>query len=338
MALEQFQEPRFRQSSLVKVRQANSIIEDYVNDGLTLTLRQLYYQFVSRGWVPNNQRQYDNLGKLINNARLCGLIDWDAIEDRTRFIRGVQTWNNPAHAIRGRASMYAIDMWENQDVKLEVWIEKDALVGVIERVCMRNDVDYFACRGYVSQSEQYKAGKRLKQYAHEGQTPVVIHLGDHDPSGIDMTRDNDDRLNMFSGYCGVEVKRIALNMSQIEQYSPPPNPAKMSDSRAGAYVEQYGNSSWELDALEPRVLERLIQSTIDEYKDPDAWQEREDVLAKDKEALSASVDFAYDYKHGYPTAKEAIERHAELQEHSEYDATEYLDTWRNGNDLSQWDV
>lgn len=285
---EYFEDINFLAKSLVMIAQANEIIEEYQADGLTLTLRQLYYQFVSRDLLPNNQRSYDNLGRTISNARIAGLVDWDAIEDRTRFLRRRTNWRDPAHMIQSRTRSYSIDMWENQNTRVEVWIEKDALIGVIESVCYKNDVDCFACRGYVSQSELYEAGKRIERYRDEGKDTVVIHLGDHDPSGIDMTRDNEERLRMFSGGY-VEVRRIALNIDQVRQYNPPPNPAKLTDSRAGDYIAKHGRSSWELDALEPRVLQKLVQDTIDDYKDEDAWQEREDLLHDHKEQLDEIV-------------------------------------------------
>jgi len=285
---EAFQEFNFRNKSLVMIMQANKIIEEYETEGLILTLRQLYYQFVSRDLLPNTQRSYDNLGRTISNARLAGLVDWDAIEDRTRFLRGRNNWSSPASMIRTMSRDYTIDMWENQEHRVEVWIEKDALIGVIEKVCFDNDIDYFACRGYASQSELYKAGQRMEGYYNEGKRSIVIHLGDHDPSGIDMTRDNNDRLCMFSG-AACEVVRIALNYDQVVQYNPPPNPAKLTDSRARDYIAIHGSSSWELDALEPKVLQKLIQSTIDEYKDPDKWEEREEVYRDHKKQLRKVV-------------------------------------------------
>lgn len=292
---EWFKDIPMRRKTLEQIDQANRIIAEYQAEGLTLTLRQLYYQFVARDLLPNSQRSYDSLGRNISNARLAGLVDWGAIEDRTRFLRGRQTSHNPQSAIRSLLRRYCIDMWKGQDARLEVWIEKDALLGVIERVCFDHDVDYFACRGYVSQSELYEAGKRIQQRRdEEGQETVVIHLGDHDPSGIDMTRDNDDRLCMFAdGY--VEVKRIALNFDQIEQYGPPPNPTKLTDSRAEDYIAQHGYSSWELDALEPRVLRSLIQEQIDLYRDPDVWAEREALLEVHKNALRSAVSHVENY-------------------------------------------
>lgn len=263
---------KFQQSTLDVINAANKIIKIYENQGLTLTLRQLYYQFVSRGLMPNSLQSYNRLGSIINDGRLAGLISWTAIEDRTRFLRGHETFESPEEAIKQVKEEYKRDLWFNQHYRPEVWIEKDALTGVIEGICDALRVNYFACRGYSSQSEQWRAGQRFARYIQNGQRPIVFHLGDHDPSGIDMTRDNQDRLSMFAGV-PIQVIRLALNMEQVDQYAPPDNPAKMTDSRAAAYVEQFGDSSWELDALEPSVLRDLIRDSVLRFRDEAKWDE-----------------------------------------------------------------
>ncbi len=96
-----------------------------------------------------------------------------------------------------------------------------------------------------------------------------------------MTRDNGERLNLFAESLDVTVRRIALNMDQVEHYNPPPNPAKLTDSRARDYVREFGTSSWELDALEPSVLDNLITDTVNEYRNMDTWEE---TLAEQEEA------------------------------------------------------
>jgi hypothetical protein len=311
---------KFGDDALQTIAVANSICADYQQQGYDLTLRQLYYVFVSRDIIPNTIQSYKRLGDIINDARMAGLLDWDYIVDRTRNVRGLTHHTDPAHRIRTAASQYYIDMWANQDVRVEVWIEKDALAGVVQRACNANDVDYFSCRGYTSQSELWAAGQRLGEYMRGGQEVVVLHLGDHDPSGLDMTRDIIDRLTLFTKHDGEEylramlnkhvrskgvaawgllsheeqeegkrkavaarrvwgkldVRRIALNMDQIERYAPPPNPAKITDSRAKKYIERWGRSSWELDALEPTILNDLIQANIRAQRDDALWQERED--------------------------------------------------------------
>lgn len=286
MAREAFIERRFSAGSLETIEQANKIIRSYQAQGFTLTLRQLYYQFVSRDLIANKQTEYKRLGSIINDARLAGYIDWSAIEDRTRNVRGGDWgYEDPAHAIRSMARGYAEEFWPYQPRHVEVWIEKDALIGVIEPVCSRWRLPYLACRGYVSQSEQYAAGKRFARLDAQGRPPVVLYLGDHDPSGIDMTRDHVDRLAMFARW-PVEVRRLALNMDQIEEYGPPPNPAKETDSRSGPYIEEYGESSWELDALEPTVIDALIEEQMQDLVDHEAWSESEDRQERSREILT----------------------------------------------------
>jgi hypothetical protein len=276
-----FVEKNFKDASLDIIHDANLIIDEYRAQGFILTLRQLYYQFVARDLLPNTQRSYKRLGSIINDARLAGLVDWQSIEDRTRNLKSNYHYENPRQAIQDALDTYEIDMWENQSQRVEIWIEKNALVGIIDGVCREMDVPYFACIGYVSQSEQWRAYQRARHYElGRNQTTVILHFGDHDPSGIDMTRDNQDRLNIFMGWEAVKVKRLALNWDQIEEFNPPPNPAKITDSRFASYAERYGDQSWELDALEPSVMTDLIRKHVEEHRDPDLWeakvQERND--------------------------------------------------------------
>lgn len=270
-----YQEKNFREKTLIMIEQANDIINEYQAAGYSLTLRQLYYQFVSRDLIPNKQTEYKRLGSVINDARLAGLIDWDAIEDRTRNLRKVSTWSSPNDILESAASSFKSDLWKNQDHYVEVWIEKDALVGVIEHPCDQWRVPYFACRGYTSQSEQWEAGQRLANKINRGKTVHVLHLGDHDPSGLDMTRDNDDRLKMFieegADSSAFAIHRLALNMPQVRKYNPPPNPAKDTDSRFEDYRRVHGDNSWELDALNPQIISELIETNIKEFIDFDQW-------------------------------------------------------------------
>lgn len=254
------------------VKQANKIIAAYQAQGFDLTLRQLYYQFVSRGLLPNTIQSYKRLGDIVVDGRLAGLIDWDAIVDRTRNLESLPHWADPAEIVEAVSEQFRVDKWASQPHRIEVWIEKEALAGVFERVCQELDVPYFCCRGYTSISEVWAAGRRLAKHAKGKQKPVILHFGDHDPSGVDMTRDVTDRLAMFAGMY-IEVERLALNMDQVEEYGPPPNPAKFSDSRCAAYVKAYGNESWELDALEPSVLAGLVREAVAKYRDDDAWEE-----------------------------------------------------------------
>lgn len=326
------------------VRVANRILEEYAAQGFDLTLRQLYYQMVARDlfpddrrwrytgsrWVrdvngtPNAEPNYKWLGSLVNDARMAGLIDWNHIVDRTRNLSRSPSWNDPAALVRAGADQFAIDKWADQPHYVEVWIEKDALVGVIEPTCRDWRVPFFSCRGYTSQSEMWGAAQRLGRQMSRDKKVLILHMGDHDPSGIDMTRDIEDRLTNFIAIDyyrdsvddeerdrldaetehrgswafdfveeNFEVKRIALNWDQIEEFDPPPNPAKLSDARAKKYVAKYGRESWELDALDPTTMADLVTTGIDDVLDHELWEqagEREDEQRRTLRAISERWD------------------------------------------------
>lgn len=276
--LERFIDKVFQGDSQKTIDQANGILREYKKQGYTLTLRQLYYQFVSRGLIDNNERSYKRLGKLVTDARMAGIMDWEAIEDRNRAVSSWRINEDIDDILADIHFQFAADFWQDQTYYVEVWVEKDALSNVIERAVMPFRVPYLACKGYLSASEAYRAAKRFESAGNDGKQCLLIHLGDHDPSGLDMTRDNGDRMNLMS-FNEVEVRRIALNMDQIDRYNPPPNPAKTTDSRSDDYISQYGETSWELDALEPGVVVELIRREIEPLIDPDPWAE-----AKEREA------------------------------------------------------
>lgn len=254
---------------------ANEILGTYMASGYVVTVRQLYYQFIRRNVFPNDEKTYKKLIRTISLARQAGFIDWDHIEDRGRGLLEYPVRDNTSAMVRGLQNQVQVDMWENQPYYLEVWVEKDALGNVVERGCMRRKVPHLCCRGYVSSSEVYTAGRRIKRAISDGKQCIIIHLGDHDPSGIDMTRDNIERLDMFSGRSDdVAIQRIALNMDQIKKYNPPPNFVKEKDSRKTGYEKQYGTNSWELDALSPEVISETIERAIESYVDEDKWNEQ----------------------------------------------------------------
>lgn len=262
---EVFQEKRFSSKTLKIVEVADSILGEYFEQGYKLTLRQLYYQFVARDLIENTERSYKNLGRIVNDARLAGLLDWAHIEDRTRNLHDWLAWDSPSDILAWAAGLFRLDYKEGQQYRVEVWVEKDALIDVVQQACAPYRVDHFACRGYASQSEMYSAAQRLQN----GPRPVIIYLGDHDPSGIDMGRDIKDRLATF-GVHDLTFQRIALTREQVDQYNPPPNPAKVTDTRYREYLALHGSQSWELDALEPAKLASLIQAAVSEYVDPGA--------------------------------------------------------------------
>ena len=276
-------EKKFQRKSLSKIERANEIIEEYQAQGFRLTLRQIYYQFVARGWSENTLRAYKALGSVIAEARMAGLIDWSAMEDRTRSLRGLGSNDTPEMAIWSAMASYRRDLWENQPMRVEVWIEKDALIGVISGVCHDLDVDYFALRGYASHTSLHDAARRIIRYNEEGQGVLILHMGDHDPEGMDITRDIEEKMHVFGADC--EVRRIALSMDQVNEFNPPPAPVKLSSSRSNGYIEEFGNQVWELDALEPAIMGQLIRDNVEPEIDQDRLTETNERRDREKDEL-----------------------------------------------------
>lgn len=290
---EMFVSKKFCAASLDTIVFVNAILSEYEAQGYDLSLRQLYYQCVARGRIENSQRSYKNLGNLVSDARLAGLIDWDIIKDRGRVRVAQSHWGSPADIMDSAAYSFRIDKWLDQPCKIVVLVEKQALEGVLIPVCRNLDIEFMANKGYSSSSAMYELGKSLLRQAHRGKDVHVLYLGDHDPSGLDMTRDVRERLDLFMDYEGIAVHRLALNYDQIEELNPPPNPAKETDSRFESYLAEYGETSWELDAIEPRQLAELVTRAVIDLRDADLW----DAAVEREEAMRAQLrSYATDYR------------------------------------------
>ena len=272
MTFHKYQHFNLRLKSRALIERINMIIDEYLADDFTPTLRQIYYQLVQANWIENTPTSYDNLGVLIKKGRLMGLISWDAIEDRNRGLSNWLIQPNQLEVLNGIERNLALDLWAPQNYYIEVWVEKDAQVQVVERACERFRVPYMPCRGYMSWSEIYAAGNRFKSAYEQGKTCLMVHLGDHDPSGWDMTRDNEERLSIIAGF-EMPVQRVALMTSQVQELKLPPQPAKVTDKRFQKYLDEYGSESWELDALKPKYIQQLIADAIEPcITNKDIWK------------------------------------------------------------------
>jgi hypothetical protein len=263
---QKFRDTKLNARSMAHLEKINEIIEDYQAQGYTLTLRQLYYQLVSRNVIANATREYKKLSRVLTEGRMAGLVDWDAIEDRLRRPQNVYTVSGVTDALEDTFKQYRRNRQQGQNTHIEVWVEKDAISSILKRVTQLYGINILVNRGYGSVTAIKDAYDRFAWRAQKGRDIVILYLGDHDPSGLDMIRDINDRvtemLSKDGGQGRFEIKAIALTMSQIKQYNPPPNPAKITDTRSPAYIAEYGAVSWEVDALEPKVLNGLLDSEI----------------------------------------------------------------------------
>ncbi len=250
------------------VERAKVVLGIAAADGYRMTVRQVFYQFVARNWLSNSEKAYKRLSVELSKARLAGLIDMDAIEDRSRAVIAAATWRDPGHRISSAANNYKIDKWHDQPERVEVWSEKEALIGLISDTCAEWDVPCFACKGCTSTSAMWEAKRRW-----DGEHVHIIYVGDHDPAGLDMPRSLQSGLDVIE--CDASVKRVALSMDQVRKYRLPPNPVKDNpkDRLAQIYKRDFGEESWELDALPWNVVRDVIEKKITAMLDEDAWVE-----------------------------------------------------------------
>ncbi|MDH3779836.1 MAG: hypothetical protein OES15_03155 [Nitrosopumilus sp.] len=289
LSKQKFLTPRkWQQRTQEKFDQAQKILDEYSDQGYKITLRQLYYELVSKNIIANDQKEYNNLGTLINDARYYGYVDWEIMEDNVRTLNYSGFYDNIAHLIDNSIDSYRLDRWQNQDYYVEVWVEKDALSSFIKRVTNQYQIPLMVNRGYSSATAMYKSSLRFNRKTYQDQKNcILLYLGDHDPSGLNMIEDIDNRLNTFE--CSVKIVHVALTMEQIEQYNPSPNPAKITDSRSKGYIRKYGNKSWEIEALKPTTLIELVESYIKKYLDEDKFQKIIDKENNDKKRLKDIV-------------------------------------------------
>lgn len=297
---ESFVEINFRPPSLALLDICNEVIDQYQAQGLRLTLRQLYYQLVSRNVLPNNERSYKKLGHLVSQGRLAGVLDWEAIEDRMRTPNIVTEWGSPADIMDAVIRGYTLPRWEPQPSYVELWCEKDALAGVLQPITEQYHVTLMVNRGYSSQSAMKEAAERLEDADLKGKKISVLYIGDQDPSGEDMVRDVDNRLRLLTReYIDIDVIKLAITQDQVVQYNPPPNPTKLTDSRAMGFIRQFGMSSYEADALPPDVLAAVVRGAIEAEIDDASWQQVIEAEEADRELLAEARDEVMKRRNGH---------------------------------------
>lgn len=321
----QYRKIRLSPENQSQLRMINDIIKQYQAEGYKLTLRQLYYQLVSRDIIPNQSKEYDKLSILLREGRMGGIVDWDAIEDRLRVPKTPASFESPEAILMAAADQFALPRMKGQKTYIEVWVEKDALSGVLSRVTQPYHIPILVNRGYSSASAMHDAYLRFDRALVNGAKKVkVLYLGDFDPSGLDMVRDVEQRICEFflgrvNGFkkwvvpvgkykdgrektkslihfptawkavcedklkIHFEIIPVALTREQIEEHQPPPNPAKRTDGRFKKFNDLHGDLSWEVDALQPEVLNQILTTTIENHIDRELY---DSIIQKEKSGRS----------------------------------------------------
>lgn len=289
------------------VTEVNSILSQYSG---RLSLRQVYYRLVSKHVIPNNINEYKGLSRHLVKARELGLVSWRRIEDRNRGTQGGDygasfdyepDYENFIRERLGEAmsrAYHTIAKWDRQPKRVEVWIEKDALSALAHGVARRYNVTVCPSKGYSSFTYIMEAVNRINRY---DKPCTILYFGDYDPSGMDITRDLEERLVRYGCNNLNAVERICLSIEQIEEHNLPPFPAKKSDARYEKFVEETGSDdAVELDALEPPILEAYIKEAIENKIDFEIWEENktredeiEELLNKEVEKLREAIKEAF---------------------------------------------
>lgn len=295
---EAFRLKRFNEEQVGVIRHLNEIIASFVAQGVPRnTLRTVYYQFIAQDLFPhtwidaeynlknglepdtkNTVKNYKKLGDIVSDARLAGLVDWDAIVDLERQVHRPNEFGNVRDLVEAAVRSYRLPRWEGQTNYVEIWVEKNGMTVSIEPVARKWHVPLVANKGYGSMTNLYEGSKRFLAAMDQDQHCFILYLGDHDPSGLDMDQDIEKRMRMF-GADILEVERIALTTAQVQRYNPPPNPAKLTDSRAEKYIATFGRESWEVNALSPTDINLFIERRLKRLVDKetmDAVVVRED--------------------------------------------------------------
>ena len=273
-----YKDTNMQTRSLKVIEQANKFIAEYAEQNIQLTLRQLYYRFVGAGLIPNELKQYKKLGHTLSEGRLNGLIDWDAIVDRTRGPQRHYQALGPADAITDMLDQYRRARRADQDVYVELWCEKDAIAGVLEPIADKYHVITSSNRGYSSQTAMRDAAHRFAWAAFKEKKKLkLFYIGDHDPSGEDMVRDIEARFMMFG--IEVPVTKLTLTIDQVRQFKLYPNPVKMLDSRNKEYTRKFGNKCWETDALPPKFLHDTADAALKSVTD---MKKMEKIIRREK--------------------------------------------------------
>lgn len=256
---------------------------DILSEHKPMTVRQVYYQLVSRQLIENSKSSYQSVSTALVMARQKQIIPWTWIDDRLRRPRTVSMWDGLASFAETAIRAYRRNVWAEQDTLLEFWLEKDALSGIFEDILNPYGITLNVGRGYDGWTSIFNASKRYGS----GEGVVILYFGDFDPSGEDMVRSLKERLAFFES-CP-EIVKMALTHDDIIKHDLPPDFAKKTDTRARGFIAKHGDISVELDALPIEILKNRIIEGVKAYIDLKALQRVKELEAIDKDKIAVAL-------------------------------------------------
>jgi hypothetical protein len=281
------QEWNWKEKNLLKLEKAKEVIEE-LKQYKPLTLRQIYYQLVGKGYIDNNPSQYIYLSKLLKFARIDGLIEWEDMEDRSRVIKNNEGDQDKQsflkYEYRNFLLGYRRDFMQTQENYIEVWIEKDALSSIFNPICIEYGINLVICRGFSSTSFLLDFKERIS--THSG--PIkILYFGDFDPSGMEMIPAMEttvkDEMKLEQD---IEYIQIALTKKDCKGLIQNPDSIKAGDTRAKKFIEEYGEHGYELDAMSVEKLTSKLKEAIEENIDLDSFTEQKRIWKKELKQLN----------------------------------------------------
>jgi hypothetical protein len=263
-----------------------SAIQDILTlEESAITIRHLFYRLVGQNVIEKTELAYKLLCHHLSRWRKAGEVPWSAFSDSTRWHITPPMFSGIADALRRTQEIYRRNLWATQSRYVEVWVEKDAIAGVIDDVTSAFGVPLFVCRGFASLSSMYSASETFKEVQRDGKGVTIFHLGDYDPSGH-AAADAIERTFRETFDCSVNFERIAILPEHIEQFSLPTRPTKQSDSRARNWR---GSECVELDSMPPSELRSLVENAVTSLIDWYEWEQLKQVEREEQETLERTL-------------------------------------------------
>ena len=247
------------------------------------TVRQLYYQLVNRGVVEKTEPAYNDVDRNLTILRRAGKIPFEWLADNTRWMRKSRSYRSLREMLESQQQFYRRALWDEQASYVEVWLEKDALAGVLFDITDEWDVPLMVTRGYASLSFLHHAAKTIKR---QDKPTFLYYFGDLDPSGADIPRAVEEGIREFAPEADIEFERVAVTRKQIDRLNLPTRPTKATDSRSSRFE---GNSV-EVDAIEPGILRLLVREAITRHIDPTALEQLRLIEQQERATLGRVLD------------------------------------------------
>jgi hypothetical protein len=249
-----------------------------------MTVRQLFYRLVSEQVIEKTESEYNGtVGRLLTKMRREGVLPYEWIADNTRWMRKPQTHSSLHAALEESVEFYRRALWNDQNAYVEVWLEKDALAGVLLEETAAYDVPLMVTRGYSSLTFLHSAAEAI---AEQNKPAYLYYFGDHDPSGVDIPRNVEQRLRELAPDAEIVFERVAVNPDQIREWNLPTRPTKKSDSRS----RNFTGGSVEVDAIPPAQLRQLAKDRIESHIDQRILQRTMRIEKAERETLARIVE------------------------------------------------